>query len=86
MFDLLMNSALIGYSGFIGSSLLDDATFQHLYNSANISSISGKSFDIVVCAGAPGTKWYANQYPSKDSASISSLIHNLSSIKADTFV
>ncbi len=65
-----MTSALIGYTGFVGSNLACQMHFDEFYNSANIEDIRGQSFDLVVCAGAPGTKWYANAHPEEDAASI----------------
>jgi len=81
-----MTSALIGYTGFVGSNILAQKKFSSLYNSKNINSISGKSFDLVVCAGAPGVKWLANKEPRKDLASIKNLISNLKKIKTKKFV
>ena len=43
-----MNS-LIGFSGFVGGTLLKQACFEDLYRSTNIGEIEGKSFDLVVC-------------------------------------
>ncbi len=51
-----MTSALIGFSGFVGSTLLKQAYFESLYRSTNIGEIEGQSFNTVVCAGAPAQK------------------------------
>ena len=76
------SSALIGYTGFVGSSILSQQSFDYLYNSKNIEDIQSKHFDLVVCAGAPGTKWLANKEPETDLATIQRLINNLSTITA----
>lgn len=78
--------ALIGYTGFVGSNILSQRTFDLLYNSANIAEIRGQKFKLVVCAGAPGLKWKANQNPEADLANIRMLMDNLSSISCAKFV
>lgn len=74
-----MNS-LIGFSGFVGSTLLKQSSFDDLYRSTNISEIEGKSFDVVVCAGAPAKKWIANREPEADCQTIEALIDHLKTI------
>ena len=81
-----MKQGLIGYSGFVGSTLLKQAAFESLYRSTNIGEIEGKSFDMVVCAGAPAQKWIANREPEADRQKIEGLIANLKSMKCKTFV
>jgi dTDP-4-dehydrorhamnose reductase len=58
----------------------------HLFRSANIASIDGKSFDTVVCAGAPAQKWVANRDPDKDRQNLQALIGHLETIRCDTFI
>ena len=79
-------SGLIGYTGFVGSNLLNQRSFNFLYNSASIEKIKEESFDYIVCAGAPGTQWLANKYPDKDLASINKLIDCLDKAKIETLV
>lgn len=81
-----MSTALIGYSGFVGQTLLRATSFDHLYRSTNIRDIAGHSFDMVVCAGAPAKKWLANKEPEADARCIDSLIDCLRAIQADRFV
>ncbi len=81
-----MNNALIGFSGFVGSTLLKQAPFDALYRSTNISEIKGNSFDTVVCAGAPAQKWIANREPETDLQTIEGLIAHLKTIKCNTFI
>lgn len=81
-----MRHALIGDTGFVGSNLRHQASFQEQFHSSNIQDIHGHSYDLLVCAGAPATKWKANQYPEEDWANIQSLINHLSSVKAKYFV
>ncbi len=82
----MSNNALIGYTGFVGSTLLKQHEFQWLYRSTNIEDIKNKSFDTVVCAGAPAVKWLANKNPEQDKRSIELLMENLSTIKCDKFI
>lgn len=81
-----MENALIGYSGFVGSTLLKQTTFDKLYRSTNIHEIAGQQFDTVVCAGAPAQKWKANQSPEHDRQTINTLISHLKTIDCDKFI
>ncbi|CAB3725017.1 hypothetical protein LMG26690_04258 [Achromobacter animicus] len=81
-----MNNALIGYSGFVGSTLLKQASFDARFRSTNIAAIEGQSFDTVVCAGAPAQKWIANREPEADLQKIEGLIAHLKTIRCETFV
>ena len=81
-----MNNSIIGYSGFVGSTLLRQGTFKSLYRSTNISAIDYNTFDTVVCAGAPAQKWIANREPEADREKIEGLIAHLKTIQCKTFV
>jgi nucleoside-diphosphate-sugar epimerase len=81
-----MKTALIGYSGFVGSNLAAEHSFDDLYNSSNIGEIDGKSYDLVVSAGARAEKWRINQEPDKDLAEIDGLIEHLKTVQAKQFV
>jgi nucleoside-diphosphate-sugar epimerase len=72
-----MTRALIGDTGFVGGTLVRQAPFDCTYNSRNIDSIRKRRHDLVVCAGAPGSKWKANQDPLTDRASIDLLMSAL---------
>ena len=81
-----MKNALIGYSGFVGSTVLKQAAFESLYRSTNIDDIEGQSFDMVVCAGAPAQKWIANREPEADLQKIDGLIARLKTIRCKAFI
>lgn len=81
-----MANALIGFSGFVGSTLLKQTPFESLYRSTNISDIEGQSFDTVVCAGAPAQKWIANRESEADRQKIDGLIAHLKLMNCKTFV
>jgi nucleoside-diphosphate-sugar epimerase len=81
-----MTNALIGYTGFVGSTLLKQTNFGALFNSANIHEIDRREFDIVLCAGAPAQKWIANQHPQDDLGKIKALISHLRTVRCKTFI
>jgi nucleoside-diphosphate-sugar epimerase len=81
-----MAKALIGFTGFVGTTLLKQTQFDDFYRSTNINDIKGKKFDLVVCAGAPAQKWIANADPKGDQEKINSLIRCLDGIECKTFV
>ena len=81
-----MKTALIGYTGFVGSNLAKQFLFTDLYNSKNIGKIKGKKYDLIVCAGTSSERWKANQNPDEDWAKIKSLLDNLERVQAKHFV
>src|SRR5581483_4392348 len=52
----------------------------------NVEQIAGRSFDLVVVAGAPAEKWKANADPSRDHASIERLVRALDQVNARKLV
>jgi len=79
-------AALIGYTGFVGGTLLAQRPFDALYNSSNIDEIAGRAFDLIVCAGAPAEKWKANAEPERDLANIERLAAAVTRASARRFV
>ena len=77
-----MESALIGATGFVGQNLRRDHDFTELYDSRIIAESAGKSFDVVVCAAAPGSMVAANRAPERDAATIDQIINHLSNLSA----
>ena len=51
-----MSRALIGHTGFVGSNLLNQQSFDDCFNSKNINEIEHKSFEQVICAGVSAVK------------------------------
>ena len=80
------SSALIGYTGFVGSNLLRQRRFDACFNSTNIEELGGRSFDLIVCAGARAEKWKANAEPERDRDNIECLIRALSRADARRLV
>lgn len=81
-----MFNSLIGYSGYVGGTLLKQGNFTSLYRSTNIGDIDNQSFDTVVCAGAPAQKWIANREPEADRQKIEELIEHLKTIRCKFFI
>lgn len=81
-----MKKGIIGYTGFVGSTLCRQASFDVRFNSSNIAEIRGKGYDLLICAAAPATKWKANQNPEQDILNIQALIAHLQTIKAKRFI
>lgn len=79
-------SALIGHTGFVGTTLMQTRTFTDAYHSRNIAEIAHRSFDLLVCAGAPASMWAANQDPGADEANLIALSATLSSVDVKHFV
>lgn len=79
-------NGLIGYTGFVGSNLSRQHTFDRLYNRQNIDTIAQSDFDVVVCAAPQAVKWWANKHPEEDWQSIEQLIDALEHTRAERFV
>lgn len=69
-----MKTALIGYTGFVGSNILARHDFDDLYNSSNIDDIADKKYDLVVSAANRADSFRINEHPEEDRAEIDSLI------------
>lgn len=80
-----MTNALIGFSGFVGQTLLKQSKYESLYRSTDIEKIDGQSFNDVVCAGTPAQKWIANRDPEADLRNIEGLIAHLRTIRCNHF-
>lgn len=81
-----MRTALIGYTGFVGSNLKEQYDFTDLYNSKNFKEMKNQEYDLVVCAGISAVKWMANKEPKKDLENIKALEEILATINAKQFV
>ena len=72
--------SLVGYTGFVGSNLLEQTDFEGLYNSKNIENAYGTHPELLIYAGVPGTKYLANKYYVEDKQIIDSAIKNIKNI------
>ena len=74
-------TALIGYTGFVGSNLLDARPFDDVYNSSNIEDIAGREYDLVVSAGNRADSFRINNHGDEDLAEIDQLVDRILSAK-----
>lgn len=58
--------ALVGYTGFVGSNIYAEGTFDVAYNSKNIEEAYGTNPDLLIYAGLRAEKYLANNAPEKD--------------------
>lgn len=80
-------ACLIGFTGFVGSSLRDQHIFPYLYCRSNIGMLpAAPRFDLTVCAAAPGSMFEANRAPERDLSQIEALIESLGQLKTERFV
>lgn len=78
--------ALIGSTGYVGTTLLGQREFGARYHSTDIATIRGRRFGRVVCAGVTAVKWWANANPEEDRRRIAALMADLAHIEAARFV
>lgn len=81
-----MSTALIGYSGFIGSNIAAAADFTDLYNTRNITEIRGRSYDLVVSAFGRADSHRINTHAADDLAEIDDFLTLLGSVDAAKLV
>lgn len=81
-----MSTAIVGYSGFVGSNLIQFYKFDHFYNSKNFHEASGKSFDTMFFCGVPAVKWLANKYPQEDQDILDSIKEILKTVTVKKFI
>lgn len=81
-----MTTGLMGYTGFVGSTLLRQTRFDRLYRSTDVKKIDGQEFDCLVCAAAPAQKWIAKKHPAADRENIGLLVERLARVTCRKFV
>jgi len=79
-------TCLIGFTGFVGSNLCSQRSYDTLINSKNFQELRNRSFDRIVCAGVSAVKWKANKAPEEDWEKIAALIDVLKTVQAKKFV
>lgn len=72
-----MTTALIGYTGFVGSNILRQHRFDDLYNSSNLRQIAGKEYDLVVSAANRADSFRINEHPEEDLAEIQEIARTI---------
>ncbi|HEX8412814.1 MAG TPA: sugar nucleotide-binding protein [Sphingomicrobium sp.] len=78
--------ALIGYSGYVGSTLMRQGEYGALFRSTNIAELAGGTFDQIICTAAPAQKWVAERDPAADLANIERLADALVSAETNRFI
>jgi NAD dependent epimerase/dehydratase family len=81
-----VKTALIGYTGFVGSNIAAAKGFTDFYNTRNIADIRGRSYDLVVSAAARADSHRINQNGPADLAEIDNYIALLSDVDAAQLV
>ena len=82
----MTSSAIVGYSGFVGSNLLPFYKFDYFYNSSNFHEAMNKEYDTLFFCGVPAVKWYANKYPEEDFYTLKNIKSILKTIKVNKIV
>lgn len=77
---------LVGFTGFVGSNLRRQTSFEHLYNSRNFTEMRQGRFDLLVCAGVSAAKWIANRDPEEDRRRIAELTGVLATTDVAEFI
>ncbi len=77
---------LIGYTGFVGSNIHSQYTFDEVFNSKNIQDAFGINPDLCVYAGVRAEKFLANKEPYKDLNLIKGAIENIKKINPKRLV
>lgn len=75
-----MTTALVGYTGFVGSNIYAKGSIASAYNSKNISEAFGTNPDLLIYAGLRAEKYLANNAPEKDMELIRQAEENISRI------
>ena len=83
---MTVKTALIGYTGFVGSNIAAVHDFTDCYNTTNISDIRGRSYDLVVSAATRADSHRINQNGHADLAEIDDYIGVLSRVHAAQLV
>jgi dTDP-4-dehydrorhamnose reductase len=77
-----VTDALVGWSGYVGQTLLRQRSFDLQYRSTDIEGIRDQEVDLLVCAGAPAQKWIADREPEADRAKLEALARHLDQVRA----
>lgn len=81
-----MRTALVGYTGFVGSNIYESGSFDAVYNSKNINEAFGTEPDLLIYAGLRAEKYLANSAPDKDMELIIQAEDNITKINAKKLV
>ena len=82
----MIKNSLVGYTGFVGSNLCSDKTFDMLYNSKNIEEAFDTKPENLIYSGIPAQKFIANKFPEKDFEIVKQAINNIERIKPKNLI
>lgn len=77
---------LVGHTGFVGSNLAAQATYDGLFNSRNIEAAFGLQPELLVYSGVPSEMFTANSDPEKDRAITENAFANIEKIRPKRLV
>jgi len=77
---------LVGYTGFVGSNLLQQTHFDEKFNSSTIQESFGSNPDLLIYSGVRAEKFLANSQPEMDFYEINKAIQNIEKIKPKKLV
>ena len=75
-----MKDILVGYTGFVGTNIVEEHNFEGLYNSKNIEKAFGTNPELLVYSGVPSAMFLANNFPEKDFEIIKKAMANIKNI------
>jgi len=81
-----MKTAIVGYTGFVGSNLCNSTEFDAYYNSRNIEEAFGTNPDLLIYSGVRAEMFLANKFPEKDLEIINNAISNIQKINPKRIV
>lgn len=81
-----MKTALVGYTGFVGSNIYAKGEFDNVYNSKNIEEAYGTNPDLLIYSGLRAEKYLANNDPAKDMELIVQAQENIEKINPKKLV
>lgn len=81
-----MTRVLIGNNGTIGKSLLDQCSFDYVFNSHNIQDLAGGTYSLVICAAPSGNRLAINRGENNDLDNVKQIIQTLDTCKIDQLV
>lgn len=81
-----MRTAIVGYTGFVGSNLCASHHFDACYNSKNIKDAFETHPDLLIYSGVRSEMYLANKFPDRDLAIIEEAIENIHRIGAKRVV
>jgi hypothetical protein len=80
---LFIVNILIGKTGFVGGYVSKMHVFELEVHKPDVMRILNTNANLLVCAGLPAQKWYANNEPEVDWQNMSSLAQVLATVEAE---